>query len=273
MATARFGGKVITVSYVNSGNIKLYYEDEGEGPALLLLHGWGTSGRVWQGQLPDLIEDHRVVTLDWRGCGRSDRPAAGNTIAGAVADLAGVIAELELDRPVVVGSSIGGVFATELALRRPELVAGVVVVDGPGYWPSTGMLDKVNQVRAQLRSDRAGILSGWVPNWYAPGTTPALIDWTIRQILDSGVYIDALISEAATYDPRPRLPGLTVPIAYLHGELDAEIPLEVPRTCAALTPGARVHVLAGCGHMAQQEAPAEFTAVLRDVVAGLYAAA
>jgi pimeloyl-ACP methyl ester carboxylesterase len=94
----------------------------------------------------------------------------------------------------------------------------------------------------------------------------------MRQLLDSGVYIDELFTEVTTYDPRPRLPRLTVPIAYLHGELDPEIPLEVPRSCAALTPGARVHVIAGCGHVPHQENPRAFTSVLRGVVPSLLAA-
>ena len=253
------------MAYLDNG-IRLYYEDEGDGPAVLFLHGWGTSGRVWQAQLPPLIGDHRVVTLDWRGCGRSDRPAAGNTIAGVVADVVAVIGALGLHRPVVVGSSMGAVFATELALRRPDLTGGAVAVGGPAYWPSAGMREQLDELMAALAADRAGTVSGWVPDWYAPGASPALIDWTIRQVLDSGGYIDSMFTEAMTYDPRPRLPELAVPIAYVRGELD-QIPLEVPRTCAALTPGARVHVLAGCGHMPQQEAPAAFTAVLRDILA------
>jgi pimeloyl-ACP methyl ester carboxylesterase len=56
-----------------------------------------------------------------------------------------------------------------------------------------------------------------------------------------------------------------VPIVYLHGEQDAQIPLEVARSCAAATPGARVHVLAGCGHVPHQENPRAFTAALRSV--------
>jgi pimeloyl-ACP methyl ester carboxylesterase len=241
----------------------LYYEDEGIGRPVVLLHGWGTSGRVWNAQLSGLVHDRRVVTLDWRGCGRSARPATGNTIPDVVADVAGVIERLELDAPIVVGSSIGGVFATELALRHPTEVAGVVVVDGPGYWPATGMLAKVLELREALVADRAGTLASWVPNWFGPRASTALVDWTVRQILDSGVYIDELFTECTTYDPRPLLPGLRVPIGYLHGELDAEIPLEVPRTCAALTPDAELSVIEGCGHMPQQEDPAEFAGSLR----------
>jgi non-heme chloroperoxidase len=260
-----------TMPYLDVRDTRLYYEDAGAGPVLLLLHGWGSSGRVWQSCLPDLVRDHRVVTLDWRGCGRSDRPLAGNTIDGAVADLAAVIEALGLAGTVVVGSSFGGVFATELALGRPELVAGVVAVDSPGYWPAVGMGDKVPDLRKRLVDDRVGTLAGWVPNWFGPGAAPGLVDWTMRQLLDSGVYIDELFDEVMTYDPRPRLPALTVPIAYLHGELDAEIPLDVPRGCAAATPGARVHVLAGCGHVPHQENPRAFTSVLRGVVPSLFA--
>ncbi|MFF4595716.1 alpha/beta fold hydrolase [Amycolatopsis sp. NPDC001319] len=261
------------MAFVEVRGARLYYEDEGDGPAVLLLHGWGTSGRVWQAQLPDLIRDHRVVTLDWRGCGRSDRPAAGNTIAGNVADLVEVITALGLEKPAVVGSSMGAVFGTELALTRPDLVGGVVAVDGPGYWPSEGMRDKVDEVTAALLADRPGLVASWVPDWYAPAASAALVDWTIRQIVDSSGYLDPLIGESATWDPRPRLPELSVPIAYVHGELDVQIPVDVARTCAALTPGASVHVVAGCGHLPHQEDPVGFTAVLCDVLASLRVAA
>ncbi|MCW7984804.1 alpha/beta hydrolase [Streptomyces platensis subsp. clarensis] len=248
----------------------LHYEDEGTGPALLLLHGWGTSGRTWCAQLPDFTRDHRVVTVDWRGCGRSAHPARGNTTAMVVTDIVALIDALRLDRPVVIGSSIGGVFATELALRRPELTGGVVSVGAPGYWPST---ETQAELVAALRRDRAGTVADWVPGWYAPGTAPALIDRTVRQILNSGVYIDEHQATAAGYDPRPALPGLQVPIHYLHGELDTAIPLEVPRTCAALTPGAEVSVITGAGHMPHQELPDRFNAALRTVLARMAPAA
>ncbi|MCX5195583.1 alpha/beta hydrolase [Streptomyces sp. NBC_00249] len=244
----------------------LHYEDEGTGPALLLLHGWGTSGRTWGAQLPGFTRDHRVVTVDWRGCGRSARPVRGNTTAGVVGDLVELIGALRLDRPVVVGSSIGGTFATELGLSRPELIAGVVPVGAPGYWPSTRPRAQAELVAA-LRRDRAGTVAGWVPGWYAPGTAPALVDRTVRQILDSGVHIDEHQATADGYDQRPALPELRVPIHYLHGELDTAIPPEVARTCAARTPGAGVTVIAGAAHMPHQERPDGFDTALRSALA------
>jgi pimeloyl-ACP methyl ester carboxylesterase len=245
---------------------ELYYEDQGSGPALVFVHGWGTSARVWHAQVPEFVRDHRVVTLDWRGCGRSGRPADGNNIATMVSDVLGLLDAREIEAPVVVGSSIGATFVTELALRHPGRVARVVAVDGPAYWPSSGMRDQLAELRKSLIGDRAGTIAGWVPNWYAAGTSPALIDWTIRQILDSGVFIDEHFIECAGYDPRPALPSLRVPIVYLHGALDDEIPLEVAENCAAVSPDAKLVVIDGSGHMPHQERPAEFNAALRAVL-------
>ncbi|HKS47201.1 MAG TPA: alpha/beta hydrolase [Amycolatopsis sp.] len=254
------------MSYLRINGTDLYYEDEGAGRPILFLHGWGTSGRVWHAQLPEFVRDHRQVVLDWRGCGRSGRPVAGNDIDGAVADLVGVLDRLDLDQPVVAGSSIGAVFAIELALRHPERVGHVVAVDGPGYWPSTGMTGKLAELREALVGDRARTLAQWVPNWYAPGTSPALADWTVRQILDSGVHIDQHFTELTTYDPRPALPSLRVPVTYIHGELDPQIPVEVAETCAELTPDAKLVVIEGSGHMPHQEKVPQFNAALRAVL-------
>ncbi|WP_228796199.1 alpha/beta fold hydrolase [Nocardia nova] len=255
----------MTMPYLTVDDVQLYYEDQGTGQPLLFLHGWGTSGRVWGAQQAALVTEFRVVTVDWRGCGRSDRPVAGNNLTGVIADLVELIRQLGLHRPIVVGSSVGATFATELALAHPDLLGGVVAVDGPAYWPGQGM--PLAEIIGEMRDHRAEFVARWVPNWYAPGTSPALVDWTARQILDSGVYIDELFHLFATYDPRPRLPHLRTPIHYLHGELDAEIPVAVARTCAALTPGARVGVIDGAGHMPQQERAAEFTAALRAAIA------
>ncbi|NKY84227.1 alpha/beta fold hydrolase [Nocardia veterana] len=252
--------------YLTVDDVRLYYEDQGAGRPLLFVHGWGTSGRVWGAQQAELVNEFRVVTVDWRGCGRSDRPVTGNTLPGVVADLVELIARLGLEHPIVVGSSVGATFATELALAHPDLLGGVVAVDGPAYWPGQGM--PLAEIIDGMRYRRAEFVANWVPNWYAPGTASALIDWTVRQILDSGVHIDELFRAFASYDPRPRLPLLRTPIHYLHGELDAEIPVAVARVCAALTPGAGVSVIAGAGHMPQQERAAEFTAALRRAIAG-----
>jgi non-heme chloroperoxidase len=246
---------------------EIYYEDVGAGPALVLIHGWGTSARVWNAQLAGLCDDHRVVALDTRGCGRSGRPAHGNTIARNAQDVLDLCAALELDAPVLAGNSIGATYATEAALLAPEAIGAIVAIDGPAHWASEGMTDQLAGLRDALVRDRAAALEQWVPNWFGPAVGDGIRAWTIRQILDSGPHIDVLFDEHARYDPRPALPHLAVPAAFLHGRLDAEIPLAVARECAALAPGAQLVVIDDAGHMAHQEQPLAVNAALRRFVA------
>ncbi|MBO1334184.1 alpha/beta fold hydrolase [Streptomyces sp. VRA16 Mangrove soil] len=251
--------------YATVNDTTLHYEDLGSGRPLVLLHGWGTSGRVWDAQVAGLSADHRVITLDWRGCGRSDRPAGGYTIAQLASDVLEFIDVLDLDRPVLVGSSIAGAFVIEAALRAPGRIGAVVPVGSGVQHFSTrpGAKRAAAGLLADLRADRAGTLAGFVPHWYAPGTSRALIDWTVRQVLDATPRIDALATDQAAYDPRDRLPALRVPVHFLHGALDTEVPLSVPRGLLDLIPGARLTVIEGAGHMAQQERPERFNQALR----------
>jgi non-heme chloroperoxidase len=188
------------------------------------------------------------------------------TIAQIVADVAAVLGALGLDRPVLVGSSMGATFAVELALRTLVPLAGIVAVDAPGHWATQGMTAKLAELRTALRHDRARALTVWVDHWYGPAVGSELRDWTVRQILDASPFIDALLTEHAHYDWRPDLASLTVPVTFVHGRLDAEIPVAVAEEAAALVPGGEVVVVDGAGHLPHQEQPDAFNAILRAVV-------
>ncbi len=254
------------MAYMTVNGTDLYYEDHGAGQPLVLLHGWGSSGQVWGAQLPELVREHRVVTVDWRGCGRSSRPAAGNTIANVARDILELVDALALPAPVLAGSSIAGAFVLEAARARPGRLGGLVLVDAGVHHFAQGLDEQMRDLLVALRADRAGTVAGMVPNWYRPGASTAVIDWTVRQILDSGVFIDELITDQARYDPRRYLGELDVPVTFLHGALDAEIPRQVPEECAALIPGAEVIFIDGAGHMAQQDQPELVNRALRAAV-------
>ncbi|MFF2146826.1 alpha/beta fold hydrolase [Kitasatospora sp. NPDC058190] len=259
--------------YATVQGTRLFYRDHGAGRPLLFVHGWATSGRVWEAQLADLAADHRVIALDCRGCGRSDRPEDGHTLAANVADLLCLIDVLDLDSPVLVGSSIGATFALAAAAAAPELVGGVVSVDGSGHWPGTGMVAELRELSARLAADRAALVREWIPTWYGTAAGPELHQRTIGQILDSSPAVDNLFTEAAAYDPRGLLPTLDLPIAFLHGDQETQIPLEVSRTLADLAPHGSLHVVEGSGHMIHEEQPAAFNRLLRAVVRDMTGAA
>ncbi|MFG3117722.1 alpha/beta fold hydrolase [Streptomyces sp. NPDC048197] len=253
--------------YATVKGVRLFYRDSGSGIPVLFLHGWGTSGRVWDAQVADLAADHRVVTVDWRGCGRSDHPVTGNTTATNVTDILALMDQLGLNQPLLVGSSIGATFALEAALAAPERVAGVVSVNGPGYWPSQGMAGALRSLCAALATDRPAALAEWVPHWFAPTADPALAEQTVQQILRSGAFIDELFAESNLQDPRAAIGRLRVPAVFVHGGLDTEIPLEVSRDLAALAPYGEFHAIEQAGHMPHQEQPALVNALIRTALA------
>jgi pimeloyl-ACP methyl ester carboxylesterase len=255
-----------TMPYITVDGVEIYYEDlspatVADARPLVFLHGWGTSGRVWDAQAAELSSSRRVITLDWRGCGRSGRPAGGYTITRITADLLGFLDALRLEQPVLIGSSIAGAFVLEAALAAPERISQIIPVDA-GVYHFAGQQQGMAKLLADLRADRAGTLADFVPHWYRPGASSAMIDWTVRQLLEASSRIDALISDQAAYDPRDRLAEISVPVHFLHGELDTEVPLDVPRECVGRIPGAALTVIEGAGHMSQQDQARHFTAAL-----------
>lgn len=160
--------------------VRYVVDDRGVGAPVLLVHGWGTSRLVWEGQVRALVGRYRVVTLDWRGCGDSDAPAHGNTIAQIADDLAHVIEQLRLPPVVAVGSSLGGNAVLDLAVRHPTLLRGAVLVDAPQHHFADGLdADVFTTWADSLSGRRADVLAAMVEGWFGPGGGSALRAWTL----------------------------------------------------------------------------------------------
>lgn len=118
--------------YVVTNGIRLFCVDEGDGPLVLLLHGWPEFWWSWRHQLPALVAaGYRAVAVDLPGYGRSDKPDATYDEPWVNACLAGVVPALGAERAVVVGHDWGGLLVWPLARRRPDLVSGVVGLNTP----------------------------------------------------------------------------------------------------------------------------------------------
>ena len=121
---------------IERNGVRIYYEDHGHGPALLLSHGYSATSRMWRGQVEALADDYRVVSWDIRGHGQSDSPAdvAAYAETEAVADMAALLDHCEIERAVVGGLSLGGYLSLAFHLAYPERVLALMLFDtGPGY--------------------------------------------------------------------------------------------------------------------------------------------
>ncbi len=108
--------------------VELYYEANGVGAPLVLIAGFGASSVIWQPDfLNGMARSFRVITFDNRGTGRSDKPDAPVTVAQMADDAVGLLGSLGIGRVHVMGVSMGGFIAQELALRRPDAVDRLVL--------------------------------------------------------------------------------------------------------------------------------------------------
>ncbi|MEE3014070.1 MAG: alpha/beta hydrolase [Chloroflexota bacterium] len=117
--------------WVTIDGLKFYYRDwGGPGQLVLLLHGLASTCHIWDMVAPILAQNHRVVALDQRGHGETDKPSYGFDFASVTQDALGLIRHLGGNAPIVVGHSWGGSVALELAVRAPKSVKGMAWVDG-----------------------------------------------------------------------------------------------------------------------------------------------
>ena len=118
--------------YAELGGLRLYYERAGSfDPELLFVHGWCCDHTAFRPQFDHFAQTHAVTGLDLRGCGRSDRPTEGYDIPDFSDDLARFCAAVGIAKPVVVGHSLGGMIAVELAAQQPSIARALILLD-PG---------------------------------------------------------------------------------------------------------------------------------------------
>lgn len=121
---------------LHANGIDLYYESHGQGPAMVLVHGFGDSGALWQAQVDAFADRYQVVTMDMRGHGRSESPVDPGlyTQDQVVEDLRAVMDAAGVERGVIGGHSLGGYTALRFYQRYPERVRGLILSGtGPGY--------------------------------------------------------------------------------------------------------------------------------------------
>jgi len=259
----------------------------GEGPPLVFVHGLGGSWRNWLENLPAFAGDHRVIAPDLPGFGDSEMPAWPISINGYARCLDGLLEQLEVERAVVVGNSMGGFVGAEMAIEWPERLERLVLVAAAGISIQARRHDRAMAMLYRLETVLAAY-TGWVAGRSEhlarrrrlrrqllgmvaahPGLLPPAL--TSEQIRGTGKpgflpALDALTS----YPLRERLEHIACPTLIVWGDRDRLVPLRDADEFEHLIPDARKIVYADTGHVPMLERPERFNA---DVAAFLREAA
>ncbi len=251
----------------------LFFEDQGSGPPLLLVHGWSRSGADFAALAGRLSTRHRVVRLDLRGHGRSaPGPFALADLAGDVAALAEA---LDLRGALLLGWSLGGQVALSalplLAARVDRLVLiGATPRFTPGDdWPHGPPARALEAMAALLRRRPEAVQARFLDDCFAPGE----LDEDGRAALATAPPPDLACALAgldilASADLRAALPAVRGPVLLLHGEADAICPVGAARALALRLPSARLVTFPAVGHAPFISRPGEVASLLEAFAGG-----
>lgn len=233
------------------------------GPALVFVHGVGSTAAIWDAQLEEFSGDHRCVAIELRGNGilRPDPNPALITRAGFAQDVVAVADARGIERFCLVGCSLGGVVAFELWRRVPERFEAMVIVgsfarypDGQAYADGVCAAARDAADMRVFAEQRAGKL----------GLSPERLRETIEQMACKSVP-SYLASTQATWtgDYRGVLPTIRAPALVLCGERDAIAPRPLSEEIARGIPDATFAVVEGAGHVANADAPQRFNELVK----------
>jgi len=249
--------------------LSVAYERTGDGPALVLLHGFSHDSRVWRPQLESLRDQFTLIAWDAPGAGRSADPPETYGIADWADCLAALLEGAGVQRAHILGLSWGGLLAQEFYRRHAARVASLVLADTYAGW--TGSLPApipTERLAACLRD--ASLPPREFALRYLPGMFSESAPLEIREEL-ANVMSDfhpagfrLMATALAHADTRDLLPNIQVPTLLIWGEADARSPLAVADQFHAAIAGARLVVIPRAGHVSNLEAPAQFDAAVRD---------
>lgn len=251
------------MAYLDRDGVRIYYDVQGNGPAVLLSHGYSATAQMWTKQVEALKDRYRVITWDMRGHGQSDSPddQAHYSEEATCGDMAGILRELGIERAIVGGLSLGGYMSLAFNVRHPEMVSALMLFDtGPGYKNPAGRegWNKTAEARA-VAFETKGLES------LGRGA-----EVRVAQHRSAAGLAKAARGMLAQFDSRiiESLEHISVPTLVLVGAKDEPF-LGATEYMLKKIPGAQRAVIADAGHAANIDQPEAFNAAVKAFLADL----
>jgi 3-oxoadipate enol-lactonase len=246
---------------VDRGGYAITYEMAGDGPDVVFAHALGLDRQIWD-DVAYHLPDHRTIRIDMRGHGRSGVPDGPYTMGGLIADTEAVCDALDVRDAVFVGLSVGGMIGQGLAVKRLDMLRGLVLSNTaakfgqPGPWQERAALVRKQGMKA--------VADMTLEKWFGPKDRDgAAATWARERLLqcDPEGYAGCCEAIAGTdfYSPTS---GLRLPTLGIAGDRDGSTPPDLVRETVELIPGAEFKLMRGSGHLPCLDAPSDYARLL-----------
>ena len=250
----------------SADGVPIHFTQAGEGdPALIFVHGWTLNGTFWEQQIERFAETYPVVTVDLAGHGRSGSGRDRWTMAAFGGDVAAVADELELERVVLIGHSMGGAVVLEAARLLGGRVAGLVFVDSFFDPDNESSEEEEKEIVELFRADFRGNVGSMSKQYFFTADADSLLK-------------ERIASHMSSFDPRIGVAAITELFAYKDWEVIGETDVPMAAINANMYPtnverlydyGVEPYIMEGVGHFLMMEKPEEFNRLLLEAIRDL----
>ncbi len=246
--------------YIANEGANLYWEEHGTGDPVLLIMGLSFTLEMWFRLLPALTPSHRVILFDNRGMGRSSVPRGPYSIRQMARDASAVLKAAGVEQANVIGASMGGMIAQELALNHPGRVRSLILgcTTHGGFlsrWPDISKRPRGVKWAKTDRLERERVI---VPMLYADTTPIERIEEDLRIRSECQWTSQGFFNQLAgilLWTSYRRLPRIRVPTLVVHGDQDRLVPPVNGRMVAKRIPGAQFKIIENAGHLLTTDQP------------------
>jgi pimeloyl-ACP methyl ester carboxylesterase len=282
------GCQFMQIEDANQQLVQLAYGEKGQGATIILLHGWGLWSYSWNKNIDYLAQYYRVVCLDFKGCGFSDKPEQPEVVGHQIIETIRFIQKISTEPVILLGESLGGLVALGVAEQAPELVSHLIVIDAAIFtqkiphlgmyllgkmplnvvknlgklgltkllYPSLFVIAKQSYKQVHYRPIPADIDTRIKHNIYPfhqfPNALVKLIEDTQIGIIELSKYEQGEANKLA--EIQQKLPTITCPVLIIWGEKDKWFPLSHAERLQQTLPYAQLHIIPDCGHHAVGDA-------------------
>jgi len=259
--------------YQTVNGIRVYYEEQGTGESLILINGLAFPMDLWFAQSRELSRDFRVIALDNRGIGRSDKPNVEYSIAMMAADAVGLLGALNIEKSHVAGLSMGGFIAQEIALSYPDMVNRLVLVAtgmggarslalGKPFWEKVAAAIAGKPPEQVYRADLTLMTAPGFPEKH-----PDVLDQAVALRMKNPQPLHAFMRQLAAcnaFDNNNLAQNISQPTQIILGMDDPIFPLPLADDFRRKLPNAKMIFYENCGHAIHLEKPDQLNRDIRE---------